>query len=264
MHAALCRGAAGIRESAASGAHPPQQGGPSGRGQAVGGCPPRAAYLHMAFLVGDHAEARQLGSRARRGVDGDVVRQHVVDLVHAFVLVDRPAVGQQDADALAAVVRGTAADGDEPVAAVGLVLGHAFGHVLVGRVRHGLVVDAVRNVVAVQNVRDDLEDAGLHDALVGDDQRLGDMVGMYIVRDAVAGADADQGNARLRCGILVEPLHIGLGQRMVLRRRIPVVELNPVYAEGLQAWKDRRAFDGRDPFTDRELHGLSRSRRQEP
>ena len=41
--AALCRGAAGIRESAASGAHPPQQGGPSGRGQAVGGCPPRAA-----------------------------------------------------------------------------------------------------------------------------------------------------------------------------------------------------------------------------
>ena len=84
-----------------------------------------------------------------------------------------------------------------------------------------------------------------------------------IAAEGVA-SHADQGNARLRCGILVEPLHIGLGQRMVLRRRIPVVELNPVYAEGLQAWKDRRAFDGRDPFTDRELHGLSRSRRQEP
>lgn len=76
----------------------------------------------MAFLIGDHAEARQFRSGARRRVDGDVVRQHVVDLIHAFVLINRAAVGKQDAYALAAVVRGAAADGNQAVAAVGLIL----------------------------------------------------------------------------------------------------------------------------------------------
>ena len=158
--------------------------------------PVHNGHLHMAFLIGDHAEARQFRSGARRRVDGDVVRQHVVDLIHAFILINRAAVGKQDAYALAAVVRGAAADGNQAVAAVGLILGDAFGHVFIGGIRHGLVIDAVRDVVAVQNVRNDLEDPRVHDALVGDDQRLGDMVGVDIMRDTVARAHADQGNAR--------------------------------------------------------------------
>ncbi len=66
--------------------------------------PVHDGHLHMAFLVGDHAKARHFRGRARRGIDGDVMGQHVVDLVHALVLVNRPAVGKQNANALAAVV----------------------------------------------------------------------------------------------------------------------------------------------------------------
>ena len=109
--------------------------------------------------------------------------------------MDLAAVGDHQADALAAVVGRAAAQGDQAVAFLLLVDVDAVMDVLVGGVGDGLVVDHILHPGCVEQVGDLFGDAGAGDALVGDDQRLGAAEGLDLVRDLFGGTDADQGDA---------------------------------------------------------------------
>ena len=99
-------------------------------------------------------------------------REGLAGFVHAFVVVDRTAVADHEADALAAVMRRTAAQGDQAVATVALVSFGGFRNVFIRGVGHGLVVHGILHAGGVKDIGDQLQDAHGHDALVGDDQWL--------------------------------------------------------------------------------------------
>jgi len=109
--------------------------------------------------------------------------------------VDLAAVGGDEADALAAVVRGTAAQGDQAVAAFLLVHFHGVVNVLVSGVGDGFVEHGILHAVGVQHVGHHLEDADLHDTLVSNDQRFGAAQRLDLLAADFHRADADLGNA---------------------------------------------------------------------
>ena len=163
-------------------------------GDARGHAPVDDGHLHVAGGVGDDAEAGHFRSGTGGGVHGQVRRHRLGGLVHALVIMNLAAVGDHQAHALAAVVGGAAAQGDEAVALLFLVDVDAVMHVLVGGVGDGLVIDHVFHLGGVEQVGDLLGDAGAGDALVGDDQRLGTAEGLDLLRDLLGCADADEGD----------------------------------------------------------------------
>ena len=108
--------------------------------------------------------------------------------------MDSAAVGDDQPDALAAVVRGAAADGDEAVAFFFFIQFHAGGDVDVGGVRNGFVVDGVFHRRIVENIRDLLQDAGMNDTLVGDKKRLRGVQVDDAFRNGFGGAYTDERN----------------------------------------------------------------------
>src|SRR3712207_1781926 len=109
---------------------------------------------------GDDVGPAGLRAGAGRGGDGDVRRVlRVLRLVEALELVDAaPVVGDRDARALAGVVAGPAADGDEAVALVLLVQRHGVHDVVVLGVRLDLVVDDDLEAVVLHRLRDLVDD----------------------------------------------------------------------------------------------------------
>ena len=112
--------------------------------------------------VGDDVGPGRLRAGARGGGDRDVRRVlRVLRLVEALELVDVAAVvGHRDAGALAGVVRGAAADGDEAVALVLLVEAHRVHDVVVLGVGLHLVVDHDLEAVVLQRLGDLVHDVG--------------------------------------------------------------------------------------------------------
>ena len=121
--------------------------------------------------------------------------------------MDLAAVGGDEADALAAVVRGTAAQGDQAVAAFLLIQINGVVDVLVGGVGDGLVEDRVLHAGSVKNVGDLFQDANLHDALVGNDQRFGAAQGLDLVARDFHRANADLGDTGDKITIIVASNH---------------------------------------------------------
>ena len=86
--------------------------------------------------------------------------------------MDLAAVGNDEADALTAVMGRTAADGDEAVAFFFLVQFDAGGDIEVGGVRNRLIIDGVFHRRFVEDIRNLFQDAGVDDTFVRDKQRL--------------------------------------------------------------------------------------------
>jgi len=117
--------------------------------------------------------------------------------------MDLAAVGSDEADALAAVVGGAAAQGDQAVAAFLLVHFNGIMDVLVSGVGDGPVEHRVLHAVSVEDVGDLFQDADLHDALIGDDQGLFAAQGLDLLRGILDGADTDESHAGDEVTIIV-------------------------------------------------------------
>jgi len=145
--------------------------------------------------VGDDAEAGHFRSGARSGVDRQIRGHRLGGFVDAFVVVDLAAVGNHQANALAAVMGGTAAQGDEGVAFLFFVDFDAGVDVLVGGVGDCFIIDHIFHLGGIEQVGDLLGDARAGDALIGDDQRFGAAQRLDFVRDLLGSTNADEGNA---------------------------------------------------------------------
>ena len=165
-------------------------------GDAGGAAPVHDSHLHLAGSVGDDAEAGHFRSGAGSGVHGNVGREGILGLVHAFVVVDLAAVGNEEADALAAVVGAAAAEGEEAVATLFLIDGKGFFHVLIGGIRNGLVVDGVLDVSGVKDIGDGLQNTAGNDALVSNDEGIFSVAAGKTVGDLLAAARANERNGR--------------------------------------------------------------------
>ncbi|KAF5032731.1 hypothetical protein DSECCO2_614140 [anaerobic digester metagenome] len=105
------------------------------------------------------------------------------------------AVGHDQADALAAVMGGAAAQGDQGVAFFLLVNIDAVMDVFVRGVRDGFVVYFVLHSGSVQQVGDLLGQTATGDTLIGDDQRLAAAQGLDLLGNLLGSANTDQSNA---------------------------------------------------------------------
>jgi hypothetical protein len=126
--------------------------------------------------------------------------------------VDLAAVGGQNADALAAVVGAAAAQGDDEVALVVLVDLQSIMNVLVGGVGDRVVVDhAIQSSVLLDDLGDLVGDAGLGDALVRADERLGSAQNLDPSADLLVCPDAHERNrGNEESEYLLLHCHVGL------------------------------------------------------
>ncbi len=154
--------------------------------------PVHDGHLHLAAGVGDDAEARHFRRRAGGGVDGHIGRKAFVGFVHAFIVLNLAAVGNDEAHALAAVVRAAAAQGDQAVALFLAVHFRGFFHVAIRGVGHGFVVYGIGHARLIQNIRDLLQNAGRHNTLVGNDERFGPAQLLHAHGDFTGSADAHE------------------------------------------------------------------------
>ena len=163
-------------------------------GDARGDAPVDDGHFHFAGAVGDDAETGDFGGRTRGGVHGEVGGHGFGGLVHAFVIVDLAAVGNDEADALTAVMGRTAADGDEAVAFFFLVQFDAGGDIEVGGVRNRLIIDGVFHRRFVEDIRNLFQDAGVDDTFVRDKQRLRGIQINDTLGDSFCGAYTNKRN----------------------------------------------------------------------
>ena len=108
--------------------------------------------------------------------------------------MDLAAVGNEEAHALAAVVRAAAAKGEEAVASLFLIHGEGLFHVLVRGVRHSAVVHFVLHIGFIEDIGDALQDTAGHDALIGNDEGVLGIAAGESVRNLLAAARADKRN----------------------------------------------------------------------
>ena len=129
------------------------------------------------FLVGDDGRQGGFAAGAGGGGHGDEQRQAVHHVEQALHLVQR-LTGPHNAGAhgLGAVHGGTAAEGDEPLAAVFQVEPAGLLHVGHGGVRHRLVVDDAADVSSLQLLLQMGGQAQTVDAGVGDQHDAVDVV----------------------------------------------------------------------------------------
>ena len=169
-------------------------------------------HFHFADAVGDNTEPGDFGGGARSGVYGKVGGHGLGGLVHAFVVVDFAAVGNDEADALTAVMGRTAADGDEAVAFFFAVQFGAGFDIDVGGVRNRLIIDGVFHCRFVEDIRNLFQNAGVDDTFVRDKQRLRGVQINDTFRDSFCSAYTNKRNVRNKeavnffnnshCGIL--------------------------------------------------------------
>ena len=134
--------------------------------------PVEDGHLDLAARIRDDAETRDLGSRAGRRVDGHQRDHLVLGDVDALVVVDLAAVGCNEADGLGAVVRRTAAEGDDAVTAL-LFEGLDASHdILVRRVRLSTAEDVSRQALVLEDLLDIVGHAGFRQEGICDDHRM--------------------------------------------------------------------------------------------
>jgi hypothetical protein len=140
----------------------------------IGRDPPvHDGHFDLAAGIRDDTETGHFAGRTGRGVDGDKRRHSLSGLVDAFIIADVAAVGGDDADAFATVVRAAPAQGDDQVTSVGLVDFVTFMHIAVGGVGLGAVIDNhVHVAVGFNDLGDLIGDTGVGNAFVRADERL--------------------------------------------------------------------------------------------
>src|SRR6202011_4999998 len=137
-----------------------------------GGDVRRAADIEFYFWVRDRGPEGDLPAGSRRSWDGDQGRDPRVNRILApLVLTDAPAVHGDHADALCGVDRAAAADRDQAVAALRLVVTSPGIDECDPGVGPPRVVGNWVQAGGAERLEGLIEQPGLHDPLVGDDQR---------------------------------------------------------------------------------------------
>ena len=121
----------------------------------------------MAARVGNDTEAGDFRGGAGRGVDGHQGHHGFGRAVQPLIVGDLAAVADNQADALGAVVRGAAAQGEQRVTLVRIEFLYAGLHVFIGGVGLGLAEDMDPESGGLQNALYALRHAGLGQKCVG-------------------------------------------------------------------------------------------------
>ena len=140
--------------------------------------------------IGDHIVDGGLGGGASGGGHAEDRDGRVLGVGHALEgeHVGELRVGGDDADALAGILRGTAAQTNQEVGAGFGELGHAILDALDRRVRLDVGEHLIGQAGLVQNLGDLLRRAGLQEHRVGDDERLREAMLLGNSRNLLDGA----------------------------------------------------------------------------
>ena len=141
--------------------------------------------LALVRRIGDHVVDGGLRGGAGGGRHAEDRHGRVLGGGHALQRehVGEFGVGGDDADALAGVLRGAAAQADQEVGAGVGELGHAVLDAFDRRVRLDVAEDLIRHARLVEHVGDLLDGAGFDQHRIGDDERLGEAVRLGHVRN---------------------------------------------------------------------------------
>ncbi len=162
--------------------------------------------LHALLLVGNDHELRNIRRGAGSGRDQDQRRAGHADGVHALELENAATVGDDNADAFAAVHRAATADGDDHIAVIFPVhLGseHHFFDTRVGRHR---AVQAVFDAQGLQAGLDIGHPTGGNHPGIADHQDLAGAKGLGIVADVVPATGTEDDFRRNEFTQLAETL----------------------------------------------------------
>ena len=146
--------------------------------------------LALVGRVGDHVVDGRLRGGAGGGRHAEDRDGRVLGIRDAFQgeHVGELRVGGDDADALAGVLRGATAQADQEVRTGLGELGDAVLDALDRRVRLDVVEDLVRHACLIKHIGDLLDGAGFQQYRIGDDERLGEAMGLGNARDLLDGA----------------------------------------------------------------------------
>ncbi len=141
--------------------------------------------LHAFLLVGDDHELRHVSRRPRRRGNQDQRRAGHVQGIDAFELENVASVGNDNADAFAAIHRATTAHRDDDIAMVFPVQVGPEHHFLDPRIGRDRAVDAVIDTLGLEAGFDVRHPTGGDDPGVGDDQHFACAEGLGVVADIV-------------------------------------------------------------------------------
>ncbi len=140
--------------------------------------------------IGDHIVDGGFRSGACGGRHAEDRHGRVLGVGNAFQgeHIGKLRVGGDDADALAGVLRGAAAQTDQEISTGCGELGNAILNAFDRRVRLDVVEDLVRHACLIKHIGDLLDGAGFQQYRIGDDERLGEAMGLGNARDLLDGA----------------------------------------------------------------------------
>ena len=169
-------------------------------GDAGSAAPVDDGHLNLAGNVGDDAETGHFRSGTGGGVHGNIGREGLGGLVHAFVVLNLAAVADEEADALAAVMGAAAAEGDEAVAVVFLVHFSSVVNVLIRGVRNGTVEYNIGDAAGIQNIGDLLQNTAGNDTLVRYYKRMLGAKALQAIGNFLTAVGTNKSNSRNKEG----------------------------------------------------------------
>ncbi|MCY1442707.1 hypothetical protein D9M71_590880 [compost metagenome] len=155
--------------------------------------------LHALLLIGNDHELRDIGRGAGGGRNQDQRRAGHADGVHALEIENAAAMGDDNADAFAAVHRAAATHGDDHVAVVFPVHLGTEHHLFNPRVGRDIAVQAVFDAQRLQAGLDIGDPTGGDHTGVTDHQDLACAKGLGVIADTVpaTGTEDDFGGNEL-------------------------------------------------------------------
>ena len=149
--------------------------------------------LALVGRVGDHIVDGGFGRGAGGGRHAEDRYGRVLGVCYALKRehVGELRIGGDDADALAGVLRGATAQADQKVGAGCGELGYAVLNAFDRRVRLDVAEHLIRHACLVEHVRDLLGGTGFKQYRIGDDECLGEAMGLGDARDLLDGATAE-------------------------------------------------------------------------